>query len=527
MPSSSQSAARFQIPTRVVDESGNPRVNIFTLQAAGETVELYLVNQLGCGVSVTPNSFVGTLEAAITYDDINWYQVAFISPIVGAVTMFLEYLPGSIQSVSPSIWLINIPPGTLKARVRVNGYVSGTIDVTMNATQAASIPGASVIGGTPFTLQSIGTFDPPSITATQPGQNLMVINGYTFPANIGFVIDYIEFTILGAALIDSTLMGRMVRRRLVDYANAQAAPVAGAVPTNAVFAFENTGFDGVTARFYKYVAVDVMGYEGNYSAASLAVTPTNAQGNRITCPALPAAASGYNIYRSDDGGVNYFLIGRTTVTTFDDLAYTFGTVAGTILPWGTVPNREGPTIPSTGLEYIFEIYRALAVAPTRVAMNGTDGLLVTAPAVAPGVAIGRYRIPGLDWTHGLGVPGVLTAISRDADPTYGRNGKGMIGPQWSTGIVSAISNPTAVGGCWAMWEEEFYGATPVVGSTTTYWDGAAAQNRHASPSEGTVLAVQFQKYPGFLRDDEVVIQLGGGATSPSITVGVKVVGRYF
>lgn len=553
--------------------TASPDVSVSgTLAVLNATVQVTLSGRAGVGVYVNPTSYQGTITPEISYDNgITWTATAFLNLATATASSTLTGL-----LTTPSYLTVILGGGSTHARLKATAYVSGSATVVITTTAVPLTPGymfgkdsssklraAGVVasgllsgtenglvilplpagtlttafggtafglplispvrlGGTPFTLRATGAaFTPPVVTATQPPQPVMTFNGKFLGTTVNsYVIDSVNIRILAPAATSVALMGRLVKRQIMYASTVTAAPAAGAVPTGAALAYTGAANGGGTYQ-YKYVAVDIWGNEGTYSGASLNVAPAANNGVTVTCPAVPAGAAGYNIYRTLTGpGVNFFYLGRTNTTTFRDITPDSSLVllANSIGLWGTKPNIDTVTSP---VELVMEKFVALALAPTIISTKTYPGAIVNnrVVTIAPAVAVGRYRIPGeVEGKAFLTTPTITTALARDIDINYAGGagaGSGQLNSAFGDIAINSFNiADAAIGGTFVVWGHSLVGVTdavpPVVGGF----------------SEGTTLTMKWVAPPVFSSGEEIAIELGCSATAASVTAEVYVTGRY-
>lgn len=444
-------------------------------------------------------------------------------------------LPSGLPS-SPAVPGQFNPPQT-SSKVSSVSIASPSISTTFGG-QTFSTPFVSplALGGTRFTLRAAGTMTPPVVTATQPPQPVMTFDGMIGQANAqayanNYVIDAVIIHVLGPAAVASTIMARVVKRHVLYASTQTAAPAAGAVPTGAGLAYNGAQNAGGTYQ-YKYVAVDIWGNEGNYSGASLNVSPGANNGVTVTCPAVPAGAAGYNIYRTKTGpGATFYFLGRTNTTTFRDIIgdVSLTLAAGTIGAWGTLPTVELSA--ATTMEMVMEKFVALGSAPTILSTptypSTLDGNRVV--TIAPGTGVGRYRIPGeVESKAFVTTPTITTALARDIDAAYWsaqHAGTAQMNAVFGDrgGSISFNLADATMGGTFVVWGHELVGVTDGINPLSNN----AGTNQLAGFTEGSTLTMKWVAPPVFAGGEEIAVEIGAGATAASTVLDVYLVGRYF
>lgn len=519
-----------------------------TLAGLGGLITFDLQGRQGCGIEIASGiTGSGTITCKVRKGVSPSFQNSYFITPDGQLrdTLLTSDLP-----FRGSIW---VPSGTTRVQV-LSGSNSNSSTVYFSATQAwtvVAIPlptagqlitfGGKVVGnpitqptqrmgGRPVTLRVAGSFTPPQVTATVPPQTVLTFSPIKFQLGTqdpkGFIIDECQVSVLSPG-VSSSLNARLMRRYIMYRSLQTAAPAAGAVPTGAALAYTGAPNGGGTYQ-YKYVAVDMWGNEGNLSGASLNVAPAANNGVTVTCPAVPAGAKGYNIYRTLTGpGATFYLCGRTNTTTFRDIQsdtniFNNGITTGQIATWGTLPNVDSPA--SGALELIMEKAVALAAGPTIMEVVsypqrffGGGIALSRLVTIAPGTAVGRYRIPGDNEAVGLNAFSLVNMLGRDIDQRYDYNATGV---QQKDQILAAFGDievrgfniaDSAIGGSFVVWGEELlsklYPSNVPVNADTTL-----------SMMNGPI-------YIG--PTDEIVIEVGSGAAAVAQTIEVYLSGRLF
>lgn len=503
-----------------IDISGHAGVGVYIaagLSGAASVVAQYQIDSSSGGTGTYFITNKGAIKSSLTPSDL---------PFEGGI-----YVPGGTARVQ----IIAAPAGGGSSAYVVTATAAPTF-VTIPLPSGANVTtfGGSTfgtplssparLGGTPFTLRATGTaggFAPPIVTATQPPQTVMTFSGKIPGATVNnYVIDAVIIRILGPAAVAAGLLGRVVKRHVLYASTQTAAPAAGAVPTGAALAYTGAANGGGTYQ-YKYVAVDIWGNEGNYSAASANVAPAANNGVTVTMPAVPAGAAGYNVYRTVTGpGATWFFLGRTNTTTFRDITpdSALTLAAGTIGAWGTLPAIETVNAP---MELVMEKFVALTgtapvIISTKTFPGTTDNNRVV--TIAPGAAVGRYRIPGeVEAKAFLAAPTITTALARDIDANYTYGGKTQINAAFGDIAVNSFNQSDAgMGGTFVVWGHELVGVT----------EGPAAAAT-AGFGEASAFSMKWVASPVFAGTDEIAIEIGSSITNNAVSFEITVSGRYF
>lgn len=539
----------------------------------GDTLQMPLSGHQGVGFTIVGlGAVLGTVVAETTTDaGATWNSAPIVVP--SATSLFWRS-SASANNASSLTGQIVVVGGTTDVRLRMTTAGNG-LSVVINTTNLPNyglpigIPtlsffnntnnsvgvithpytGLSVVSNSkllpsmfsdivransgPFTLEASATFTPPVVTATVPPQPVMtfspvgLINSTQFTSAI---IDSVIIQINGGSQVQAAgLIGRVVKRRLMYASTTGAAPAAGAAPTIAAVAFNGSALSGTFQ--YKCVAVDPWGYEGNYTAASLNFTPGANQGATVTCPAVPAGAVGYNIYRTYAGpSATFYFLGRTNNTTYTDIiGDTMTLAAGTIGAWGTTPPSTDSLTVLQPLEMIFEVLStALASAPTKVHIGSypktaNNNRVVT---IAPPTAIGsRYRILGEDESKSfLTTTTAVGGLYREYDANYPTAPYTQMQAAFGhESIIKFDKSDATIGGKFVVWGQNLLGITT---KTTSYGMIATTPTlAMLSPSEGSVLRMDWVSAPIVAGGEEMVVEIGSSTTAASISVTVYVTGR--